>query len=106
MCFYTGGNNYMRKKVARFLSLFMIVGLYACGQTETTEQGVTNAITAVKKPDSETINKYFIPLSENVDSISGEKDKATQLVVEQLEFQILDSEMDEKSRSQNEADKY
>ena len=82
----------MKKTSILFIIIMMVLGLTACGTTESPETAVKNGLTAVKKNDIETIQKYF---NEDIvfDGVDDElASQEIQALFENMDFEILSSE--------------
>lgn len=103
--FVFGGNKFkeivlMKKRLSLVCVFIMVFTLVSCG-VESPEQAVNNALTAVKKSDEDTIEKYFgeddLLDSEDVDDDIEDiidTDESSKLLFEKLSFDVLSSEID------------
>ena len=90
----------MKKRLSLVCVLIMVVTLVACGG-ESPEQAVNNALTAVKKADEETIERYFGEddlmdsgdIDDDIDDII-DTEKSAKLLFENLSFETLSSQID------------
>lgn len=79
----------MKKISVLFISLILVLTLTACGTSETAEEAVNNAFTAVKKSDSKTIEKYF---GQGINFEGVDEERASQEIQalhDNLEFEVL-----------------
>lgn len=89
------------KRILSLVCVFiMVFTLVSCGG-ESPEQAVNNALTAVKKLDEDTIERYFgeddLLGSDDVDDDIEDiidTDESSKLLIEKLSFDVLSSEID------------
>lgn len=83
----------MRRKICIIYIMVFALIISACAKVETAEEAVTNALTALRDVDMETIQKYFgtedIFADEDEDYLAT--NKYAKLILGNLDFEILSS---------------
>lgn len=84
------------KKISKIVLVLFLFFLNACTLEETPKEASENAIMAFKKLDMEILEQYFGSLNEFIDPATQKFHPATIELVKYLEFEILESEGNER----------
>lgn len=89
------------KKLLLLMCIFTVVSISGCNQkTETVEQSIKNAITALKSQDEKNIKKYFAVTQEDIEDNNLYNDEDKELLkkyFKKLECKVISSEISKDS---------